>query len=110
MIGVKWRKANEAMDAVFCPEVAVSVVALDLQHGALYPSLFAGRRIQHLGMEAPSLRPPDVHPQQHLRPVLRLGATGTGVESHNRVPAIVFATKKQLKIEPLDVRRYTIDL
>jgi hypothetical protein len=53
---------------------------LDQQRGALDPGLLAGCSSITLDREAAALRPAQVHALQHLRPVLRLGAAGAGVD------------------------------
>jgi hypothetical protein len=43
------------------------------------------------GLEAAPLAPAQVHAQQHLRPVLRLGAAGAGLDVDEAVAAIHLA-------------------
>jgi hypothetical protein len=48
-----------------------------------------------------SLRPAEVHPEQHLRPVRRFRATGAGADRQQRAPIVVLAGEEELR--PLSV-------
>jgi hypothetical protein len=67
------------MDAGFGAQPAKGVAALKADAGALDPRHFARRHFQQFGLETAPLAPAQVHPQQHLRPVLGFGATGAGL-------------------------------
>ena len=47
------------------------------------------------------LRPAPVHAQEHLRPVLRLGAARARVEREDGVVRVIFAREEHLKLECL---------
>src|SRR5450432_4098858 len=79
------------MHARLRAQKSVRVFALDLEHRALDPRLFALAHIEHLDREAAALCPARVHAQQHRGPVLRLGATGAGADLYHRVAMIVGA-------------------
>ena len=68
----------------------------------LDPRLFARQQVEDRHLEAVPLRPPDVHPHQHLGPVLRLGAAGAGVDREQRVAAVLGALEHGLELERLD--------
>ena len=42
------------------------------------------------------LRPAQIHAQKHLRPILRLGAAGAGLDGHDGVQAVALAGEKGL--------------
>jgi hypothetical protein len=56
-----------------------------------------------LGVEPLSLGPAGVHAQQHLGPVLALGAARPGVDRGDRVGAVVRAGKQRRELELVDV-------
>ena len=60
------------------------------------PGLVAGLQVDHLALEAAALGPAQVHAQQHLGPVLRLGAAGAGMDRDDGVLAIVLAAEHLL--------------
>ena len=82
-------------------EQAVGVLAGDGQRRALEPGFFARLVVDHLALEAAALGPAQVHPQQHLGPVLRLGAAGAGMDGDDRVLAIVLAAEHLLDLAGL---------
>jgi hypothetical protein len=51
-----------------------------------------------------SLGPAQVHPQEHLRPVRRLGAARAGRDREHRVLGVVFAAEEKKGPLPLEVR------
>src|SRR5207302_10948307 len=55
------------------------------------------------------LDPPHVHPQQHLGPVLRLGAPGAGMNRQNGVLAVVLAAQHLLDLAGVDQTRELVD-
>jgi len=52
-----------------------------------------------------ALRPLEVHPQQHVRPVGGLGAAGTGADREDRVLRVVLAAEQEQRALPLELRR-----
>ncbi len=50
-----------------------------------------------------------VHAQEHLRPILRLGAAGAGMDRHDRVAPVVRPGELQLEIERLEVRLEAVE-
>jgi len=70
---IEGRLAHEPMDPRLRAQPAVGVITDDMHARALDARDFAGRFLDDLGPEAVAFAPAQVHPQQHLRPVLRLG-------------------------------------
>ncbi len=89
------------MDAGFGRQQPVGVVAGDGERGALEPGLVARLIVDHLALEAAALRPAQVHAQQHLGPVLRLGAAGARMNRDDGVLAIVLAAEHLLDLAGL---------
>ena len=81
------------MDAGLALEVAVGVVALDVDRRLWMPAAPPSSRSVICGREALRLGPHQVHPQEHLGPVARLGAAGAGVDGHEGVAVVVRARR-----------------
>ena len=100
------------MHAALAPEQAVRVPTLDRERRGADPGLRARRHFEDLRGEAASLRPSQVHAQQHVGPVLRVGAAGTGVHRADRVAVVVLTReqREQLEVaEPHLERRQSVD-
>ena len=97
--GIEWRLAHQSMDTDLGPQPAKSVVALETDAGALDPRHFPRRHLQQFGLETASLAPTQVHPQQHLRPVLSLGTTGAGLNIEKSVAGIQLAGEHSLEFQ-----------
>jgi hypothetical protein len=87
---------NEPMHAGFSRHQAVGVVAGEGEGRALEARLVAGLVVDHLAPEPAALRPAQVHAQQHVGPVLRLGPPGARVDGHDRTLLIVLAPQDPL--------------
>jgi hypothetical protein len=57
-----------------------------------------------------TLRPAEVHPEQHLRPVGRLGSAGAGTDGEQRRPVVIVAREQQGGSLPLEVRGQEIGI
>ncbi len=73
------------------------------------PGLVAGLEVDDFALEAAALDPAQVHAQQHLGPVLRLGTAGAGMDRHDRVLAIVLAAEHLLGLAGVDEGRELIE-
>jgi hypothetical protein len=71
--------------AVLGAQVAVGIVAGDLQRRALDAGDLAVAPLQLLDLEAPLVAEPGVHALEHRRPVLRFGAARAGLDVHEAV-------------------------
>jgi hypothetical protein len=54
-------------------------------------------------MEAMALGPAQVHPEEHLGPVGRLGATGSGADHQEGAPLVVFAAEEEGRALSIEV-------
>ncbi len=63
------------------------------------PGLLSLGRLVDLDGEASTLGPARVHPQQHLGPVLGVGAAGAGVQLDDRVVLVVRSAEETLGLE-----------
>ena len=91
---VKGRNPHQAVDAGLAFQIAVSVEALNKNHGAFQPRFFAIQVVQGFHLEIVALAPAAVHSVKHLRPVLSLSAAGAGVEGQNRVISVILSCEQ----------------
>src|SRR5436309_2280082 len=96
---IKRRQSNEAMDAAFGLQIAVGVRSSNLDRHALDAGLFAWCLVENIDAESVAFTPTQIHAQEHLRPVLGLGAAGAGVDRHDSRPPVVLATKGQRELQ-----------
>ena len=61
---------------------------MTLRLALLMPGNFAGRFFQHFDTEALALAIAQIHALQHLRPVLRFGAAGAGLDVDEAIVGI----------------------
>ena len=85
LLGVERADAHEPMDAALGAQVAVGAPARDRDGHALEARLLPFELVEDLGREPVALGPAQVHPQEHLGPVGRLGAAGSGADREDRV-------------------------
>src|SRR5690606_20785291 len=78
--GVEGGLAYQTVNAGLGAQPAEGILAVDVNGGALDAGNLAGGDFHHLDIESLVLAPAQVHAQQHLGPVLRLGAAGTGLD------------------------------
>ena len=79
---------------------AVGAPAVDRDRHALEAGLLAFLLVEDLGREAVPLRPAQVHPQEHLGPVGRLGPAGAGADRQERRALVVLAGEEQRRPFP----------
>src|SRR6185503_21042279 len=91
VLRVERADADEAVDAALGTQPAVRPAALDRDRDALEASLLALLLVEDLGREAMALGPAQVHPQEHLGPVGRLGATRARADREQGRALVVLA-------------------
>src|SRR5262249_2153624 len=84
-------------------EVAVGVLAGDLERRRLDAGLVAREEVDDLDLVAAPLGPARVHAEQHLRPVLGLGAAGPGVDREDGVLPVVVPGPDDRQLEVLEL-------
>ena len=84
LLRVERADADEPMDAALGAQPAVRPPPIDLDGHALEAGLLALLLVDDLGREAMALGPAQVHAQEHLGPVGRLGAAGAGADRQDR--------------------------
>src|SRR5262249_42764330 len=107
---VKGRDTHQAVHADLAGEQTVGVVAVDGESSGLDAGFFRRLVLEDLRGETLTLGPPQVHAQEHLRPVLRLRSTGAGMDSHDGVTGIVLAGEESLGFQFLGELAQPIDL
>ncbi len=108
--GVEGGEAHQAVHPALGPQVAVGVAAGDLHSNALDAGLLARSHVQDGGAAAALLGPAQVHAQQHLRPVLGVGAARAGVDGQDGVPAVVLAGEGQRQLHLLQSGGQLVDV
>ena len=84
-----------------CREQSVRELARH-EHGCALQSRFlAWLIVDDLAPESAAFGPAEIHAQQHLRPVLRLGASRAWMDRQNRVLAVVLAAEHLLDLAGL---------
>ena len=94
---------HQPVHAALALQPAVGPSAIDREGHALQPRLFALGLVQDLGLEAGAIGPAQIHAQQHLGPVLRLGAAGSGMDRYDRRPLVVWLGQQEPRLHPLPV-------
>ena len=89
------------MHTLFGGEQAVDVLAFYGESDALESRFAAFLSLVDLHFEAAALEPAQVHAQQHLGPVLRLGAASPGVDGENGAALVVLAAEEALLLPML---------
>jgi hypothetical protein len=89
------------VDALFGLQVAVGVLPPDLDRDRLDARLFPGEEIQDGHFEPMALRPADIHPHEHLGPVLGLGTARAGVNGQQGIPRVLRSLQHGLELECL---------
>src|SRR5439155_1132722 len=112
--GVERAQAHEPVHAALGGVEAVRVLAADAERRRLDARLLPRARLEQLDLEAALLGPAHLHAQDHLGPVLRVGAAGARVDRDERVAGVVAAAEEALLLEvleaALDVAELLLDL
>ena len=87
--GVKRRNADQAVNAFFRFQIAVSIVAFDAEGCTLDARFVAGLHVEDSQFITVPFGPAGIHANQHLRPVLGFRSAGTGVEGNEGVAVVV---------------------
>ncbi len=90
-LAVEGRDAHQAVHAGFGLEPAIGVEADDLDRGRLDPGLLAAGLLDPLHLVAVLLGPAQVHAEQHLGPVLGLGAARPGIDLEEGIVGVGLA-------------------
>src|SRR5438445_8255387 len=89
LLRVVWADPHEAVHAPLALQPSVSQAPVDLKRHALQPGLFTLGLVEDLSPISVALGPTQIHPQQHLGPILALGPAGAGVHRYDRRPLVV---------------------
>src|SRR3954454_2908317 len=94
---IKRRNANETVNAGFRGQQTIGVFTFNSERNALQSRFLAWLILEHFGFELALLGPLEIHAQQHLGPVLRLGAARAWMNRANSVAAIVVAGEQHFR-------------
>src|SRR5512137_1478224 len=92
-VAVEGGNPDQAVDADLCLEVAVGVLAGNGKGDPLDTGLVPCLVVGDVGLPPPALAVAEVHPEQHLRPVLGFGAAGAGVDGEKTVTPVMLPRK-----------------
>src|SRR5437867_9284624 len=95
--------AHEAVLATLGAQDPVGVLAADREGRALDPRLLPRARLEQLDVELAVGGPALVHPEDHLRPVLRIGAARSRLKRHYRVAGVVLAVEELRLLQALEL-------
>ena len=102
-VGVERRDADQAMHAVLGLEPAEGIAALDLDGRRLDAGLLTRGFFEIFDLVAVLLGPARIHAQQHVGPVLALGAAGAGVDLEIGIVGVGLARQQRLELAPRDL-------
>jgi hypothetical protein len=80
-------------------EEPVRVLATHGERRGLEAGLLSRARLDELRLEAAVAGPAEIHPEQHLRPVLRVRAARAGGDRDERVTGVVLAVEERFLLE-----------
>ena len=83
--GIEGRNSHQPVDAALRLEIAKGVPAGGGKGNAFDARLVAGLKIDDTGLEPFCLHPSQVHAEEHLGPVLGLGAAGAGIDGNDGI-------------------------
>ena len=98
-VAVERALAHEAMNAGFSAQITVRVIACELDRCALETGHVTVGLFKNFHLETASFAVATIHAKQHLRPVLRLGAAGPGVDVEETVRHVLLAGKHALELK-----------
>ena len=102
---IKWRNANEAVDSALGLEVAEGMITLHLESYRLDAGLITLLDINNASGVAAAFDPALVHPHEHVCPVARLSATGSGIDRQIGISLVEFPGEKLLELKLFDFAR-----
>src|SRR5829696_837023 len=91
------------MDAALGLQDPVRVLAVNREGRRLQSGLLPSAGLEHLRAETAPLGPAQVHPQQHLRPILGIGAARACVDRDERVAGVVLAAEERVLLEAVEL-------
>ena len=90
------------MNSDFTGQIPIGILAVDDERRGFNSRFFARLLVVHFRLEPLKLGPAQVHAQQDLRPVLRLGAARARMDRHDGVARIVVAGEQCLGFDAVD--------
>ena len=110
MGGVERRQAHQPVYAALGPEQPIGVLARGTEGRRLDARFLSRARLKQLHLEAPALRPAHLHPQDHLGPVLSIGAPRARIDAYERIARVIAPGEQPLLLEDRQARLDRCDL
>jgi hypothetical protein len=109
LLRVERRDPHQPVDAGLRRELPVGEAALHDHGRAFDAGLIPRLRLDEVRLQAVPLRPAQDHAQQHLGPVLALGAAGSRMDRHDRVALVVLARQQCAHVELIERNLHGLD-
>src|SRR6266446_9098837 len=104
LVRVERGDPHQAMHAVLRGKHAVRETPVNDERRAFDAGLVAFLPLDDVDLERVSLRPAQVHAEQHLGPVLRFRSTRAGVQRDDRIALVVFTGEQRPDLQVFDSR------
>ena len=108
--GVEGADPHEAVNAVLALEIAVGHRAADGDRGAVDAGHFVVLAVQQFGRVVVIAGPGRVHPQEHLGPVVGVGAAVAGVDRQQGRIVVQRAVQERLRLQVVEHLLQPLDL
>lgn len=105
LVGIKGRDPDQPVDTRFLAKVSERKITLHPDGDTLYPGLLSRHRVEDLGFIAFAFGVSQVHPQEHLGPVLGFGPASAGMDGEESVTVVVLFEKKSLEFSLFEAFR-----
>ncbi len=96
-------KANQPVHTSLRAEQAVGTRPAQGERGALDSCFFARHHLVQLRPQTFEFGPPEVHPEEHFRPVLRVDAARSGVKAGHRVVLVILPRQQVRQLDAIEV-------
>lgn len=106
---VKWTLTHQTVNAGFCPQPAVGVLALNMNGGTLDARDFTLGDFHQLAFEAMRFDPAEVHAQHHIGPILRFGTARTRLNLDVTVVFVHFAGEHATELKHFQLSLQAIE-
>jgi hypothetical protein len=101
LVCIEWRNAHQPMHTRLGCEVSIPILAEHTERHRFDAGFFTVLVIDHLRLEAVLLSPPQIHAHQHLGPVLRLRAAGSGMNVDDGIQPVVFTGQQNFRFDAI---------
>ena len=101
-LSIVGRNTHQTMHAILTLQIAVGIIAFDVDRDGLDTSLIALLQVGNRDLVVVVLGPTHIHTHQHGGPVLTLRTTGTGIDLQDTTHRIGLLTQHVAELQVLD--------